>query len=96
MPDPLTIDGVWNSYPIHLKAGQVTYVTIKAVTAIEVVNIDRVGMLWCRLDGKTPEPYKPNNFVVFLSRRFVTNAATRKVALYCAFDRWVSVEGQAY
>lgn len=97
MPDPLRIpNGPYLAYPVQLKAMQPTYIQIKSTGNIEVVNLDRKGMIWVRLDGIETEIRKPNNFVVFLSRRFPTNNAVRWVCMLSEVDRWVTVEGASY
>lgn len=97
MPEPLYVKGgPYNAYPVQLKARQPTYISIRSTGSIECVNLDRKGRFWARLDGQEAEPLKPNNFVVFLSRRFSTNNSSRTICLYAEQDVWVTVEGTSY
>jgi hypothetical protein len=97
MSEPLHIEGgPYLSYPVRLEAGRATFVSIKVVGAIEVVNLDRVGMIWVRLDGEPAEVAVPNNYVVFLSRRFKLNVNTCNVCVISDHEAWITVEGGPY
>jgi hypothetical protein len=97
MPEPLHIEGgPYLSYPVRLEAGRATFVSIKVVGAIEVVNLDRVGMIWVRFDGKPAEVAVPNNYVVLLSRRFKLNVNVCTVCLISEHQVFLTIEGGPY
>jgi hypothetical protein len=97
MQDPLHVEGgPYLTYPIKLGAGRATFILMKTYGALEVVNLDRVGMIWVRFDGQTAEARKPDNYVVFLSRRYTVKNATTRVCLFSEHEVWVTVEGGPY
>jgi hypothetical protein len=97
MSEPLYIEGgPYKSYPLKLEANRVTFVSIETTTSIEMVNLDRVGHFWVRFDGKPAEIRKPDNFVVFLARRYRVNTKMCTVSMISEHEVWVTVEGGPY